>query len=155
VVDSPQALLNCRLVTPFEGQAQLKLNGSYRLPAGFVVSGVLQNVSGPPIEALYAATTAEIAPVLGRNLAGGTRTATVPLIKPQTQFEGRINRLDFRLTKLINVGSRVRVQANVDAYNALNNSSIRTINTTYGPRWLFANSILDGRLIQFSSQVSF
>ena len=32
VVDSPQELVNCHLVTPFKGQTQLKLNGSLPLP---------------------------------------------------------------------------------------------------------------------------
>ena len=69
VVDSPQQLLNCHVVTPFKAQTQVKLNGSYPLPGDFVVSGTFQNLSGPPIEANYPATNAEIAPSLGRNLA--------------------------------------------------------------------------------------
>jgi Carboxypeptidase regulatory-like domain len=145
----------CKVVTPFKAQTQIKLNGSYPLPAGFVVSGALQNISGPDIAANYAATTAEIAPSLGRNLAGGARTATVPLVAPMTSFEGRITRLDVRLTKVVNLGSRVRLQGNLDAYNALNNSSIRAVNSTYGPRWLLPTQILDARIIEIGGQVSF
>ncbi len=52
----------CRIVTPFKGQTQVKLNGSLPLPAGFVVSGVFQDLSGPAIEAVWAAPTAAIAP---------------------------------------------------------------------------------------------
>ena len=95
VVDSPQALLNCHVVTPFRGQTQVKVHGSYPLPAGFVVSGVFQNVSGVSYDANYAVPNAAIAPSLGRNLAAcGTRavctaTVSVPLIAPKTQFEPR------------------------------------------------------------------
>ena len=144
----------CRVVSPFKGNTQLKLNGSVPLPAGFVVSGVYQNMSGAAVEANYAATTAEIAPSLGRNLAGGVRTVNVPLIRPQTMFEGRITRLDLRLSKIVNVGG-TRVQANVDAYNALNASSVLSTLNTYGSRWLLSNQILDPRIVQVSFQVTF
>ena len=43
VVDSPQELLNCRVVTPFKAQTQLKLFGSYPLPGGIALSGSYQN----------------------------------------------------------------------------------------------------------------
>ena len=66
----PQRLLTyCHVETPFSAQTQIKLFGSYPLPYDFMVSGVLQNLSGPQILANYAATNAEIAPSLGRNLA--------------------------------------------------------------------------------------
>ena len=145
----------CRVVTPFKALTQLKMNGSVPLPWGFVVSGVYQNNSGPAIEALYAAPTAEILPSLGRNLAGGARTANVPLVLPQTLFEGRTTRLDLRLTKVFQVGSRVRLQANLDAYNALNSNGVQTINTTFGSSWLKPNSILDPRIFQVGGQLTF
>src|SRR6185436_2278837 len=69
VVDSPTSTANtidgehtCRVVTPFKGQTQVKLNGSFPLRAGFVVSGVFQDMSGPAISATYAAPNALIAP---------------------------------------------------------------------------------------------
>ena len=80
----------CRVVTPFEGQTQFKGFVTYPLPHDFVVSAVFQNISGPTITANYAASNAEIAPSLGRNLAACgaqvvcTSRATVPLIVPQT-----------------------------------------------------------------------
>ena len=54
--------------------------------------------------------------------AGGARTANVPLIAPQTQFEERRNQLDLQLTKIVRAGARGRVEANFDAYNVLNSS---------------------------------
>ena len=155
VVDSPQQLLNCRIVTPFRGQTQIKGFGSYPLPRRFAVSAVYQNMSGPQITADYAASVAEIAPSLGRPLAGGARSAVVPLIKPQTQFEHRVSRLDLRVTKEVPLTSGLRLRANVDLYNIMNSSSILSLTTTYGPRWLRPIQIVDGRIAQFSAQLTF
>src|SRR5262249_47918712 len=92
----------CRIVTPFKGQSQFKGYLTYPLPRDFSVSAVFQNISGPTIVANYAASNAEIAPSLGRNLAACgsqvvcTATALVPLIVPQTLFDDRLSRLDLR-----------------------------------------------------------
>ena len=168
VVDSPQQLLQCRVVTPFSAQTQVKLFGGYTLPGDVVVSGMFQNISGPAVLASYAAANAVIAPSLGRNLAAcGTRvpctsTATVPLVEPQTMFEGDRTQLDLRFSKIFPVGSRMRLRANVDVYNVLNASSILLVNTTYGSAWLrpiggpnTGGAILGGRLVEFGGQLTF
>ena len=145
----------CRVVTPFKAQTQVKLNGSLPLVAGFIVSGVYQDISGPPLEAVWAAPNSAIAPSLARNLAGGAATANVPLIAPQTLFEGRIRRLDLRVTKIFKVTPRTRLQANLDAYNALNSSAVQSLQTTFGPNWRSPTTILDPRILQFSAQLTF
>jgi hypothetical protein len=154
VVDSPQELLNCRVVTPFKGQTQIKVNGSYPFPGEVVVSGAVQNISGPAYNADYPATSAEIAASLGRPLAGGTRTATVPLVAPQTYFEPRITRVDLRVSKIFQI-RRVRLQLNLDAYNALNTGDIISINSTFDSRWRQPDSVIDPRHIQLGGQISF
>jgi hypothetical protein len=156
VVDSPQALLNCHITIPFKAQTQLKANGVVPFKGGFVASFALQNFSGPPITALYSPTNAEISPSLGRNLSGGLATPTtqIPLVPPQTLFEDRLTRLDLRFSKIFKV-NRLRVQLNVDAYNALNSSGIRSVINAYGPRWQSVAQILDPRLIQVGGQISF
>jgi len=145
----------CRVVTPFKAQTQVKLNGSYPIKAGFIVSGVYQDLSGPAIEASWSAPNSAIAPSLGRNLSGGAATARIPLIAPQTQFEGRIRRLDLRVSKVFQLPRHMRFQANLDAYNALNGSAIQVLNTTFGPTWLQPFTILDPRLLQISGQFNF
>ena len=142
-------------MTPFKAQTQVKLNGSLPVGYGFVVSGVYQDISGPADEAVWAAPNAAIAPSLGRNLAGGAATASVPLVAPQTMCEGRIRRLDMRLTKIFNLPHKIRLQANVDAYNALNSSAIQTIQTAFGASWLQPTTIIDPRILQFSGQLNF
>ena len=87
-------------------------------------------------------------------IGGIARTATVPLVPPQTLFEDRISRLDLRLSKIITV-QRLRVQLNVDAYNVLNANSVRGVIGIDGPRWQQPQQILDPRLFQFGGQISF
>jgi hypothetical protein len=79
----------------------------------------------------------------------------VPLVAPQTMFEDRITRLDIRFGKAIQLMGRARLQVNLDAYNVLNSSSIRSLTSTYGANWQRPTQILDPRLIQFSGQLSF
>jgi hypothetical protein len=155
VIDSPQQLLNCRVVTPPKGQTQFKMFGVYPLPAQFTLSFAYQNLAGTDVLANYAATTAQILPSLGRNLAGGARTATVPLLVPMTRFDDRVPRLDLRATKKVQVTDRAGLQLNLDVYNALNAGAVRTVNTTYGSAWLNALQILDARIFQVSASLTF
>ena len=154
VVDSPQELLNCRVVTPFKAQTQFKLHGIFPLPGDVMASFLFQNLSGPSFDANYSATNADIAPSLGRNLAGGVQAVTIPLVAPQTLFEDRVSRLDLRLSKVFRVG-RLRVRGNVDAYNVLNANSVRSVLSTYGARWRTPAQILDPRLVEVGGTISF
>lgn len=167
VADSPQQLLFCRVVTPFGSQTQLKAYWSLPLPGAFVVSGVAQNMAGIQRLAIYQAPNSIIASSLGRNLAAcGTRatctaTATVPLIAPMSEFEPRRTQLDLRVTKAFALSGRVRLRANLDLYNALNDGSVVNPNTNFGASWLqptggfFTGGLADGRLLQFSGQLTF
>jgi hypothetical protein len=156
-VDSPQELKDCKVVTPFRAQTQVKLHGTYRLPGEVFLSGVFQNMSGPEIDASYSATTAEILPSLGRNLAGNARTAPVAanLVPLGTMFDGRITRLDMRVSKRLAISRRLRADGYVDAYNILNGSAVLTGTNVYGPRWLVPTTIVEGRLIQFGANITF
>ena len=145
----------CRVVTPFGGQTQVKSFGSYPLPGDFVVSAVFQNISGPLVTAEYAAPTAEIAPSLGRNLAGGARTATVPLIVPGTMFADRMTRLDLRFGKRLRLTQRVILQGNLNVFNVFNGAAIHALNTTYGGSWLVPSRTQDGRMVQFSATLNY
>ncbi len=170
LVDSPQELLNCRVRRPFSAQTQLKIHAAYTLPYDIIVSGIFRNEAALrtaaggevlSIEANYAAPNSIIASSLGRNLAACgmrvpcTAQATVPLFPPYQRFEGRLNQLDLRLSKRFPVSGHARVQANLDLYNTLNRSPVVGVNTQYGPSWLVPTQILDGRLIQFSGNLSF
>ena len=155
VVDDPQQLLNCRVVKPFSNNFQFKLNGSFPLPGDVTVSGVFQNLPGPIINANYRASTAQVAESLGRPLSGRAKNATVPLYEPWTLSEERTTRVDLRLTKLLNLGSRYTLRGNFDLYNALNANSVLIARGNYGSTWQKPTSVLDARIIQFSAQLSY
>ncbi|MGE3179423.1 MAG: carboxypeptidase regulatory-like domain-containing protein [Vicinamibacterales bacterium] len=157
----------CRSVSPFKGNTQVKVFGSYSLPLGMIVSGTLQNLSGIAIEAHAPIANDVIATSLGRNLAAcGTRTvctatATVPLIAPFSMFEPRRTQLDLRLSKTFGLGDRLRLRANLDVYNVLNGNGVIRINNTYGSRWLtplstaIGSGFLEARLVQLGGQLTF
>jgi hypothetical protein len=155
VIDSPQALLNCRVAPPF--QTQVKLLGVYPLPFwGIQTSATFQSVPGPMITANYVAPNSIIAPSLGRNLSSGANgTAAVPLIQPGTLYGARMNQMDFRLSKLFRFGSGRRIQANMDLYNLFNGSAVIAQNNNFGATWLLPSQILQGRLLRFSGQFDF
>ena len=125
------------------------------------MSLIFQNISGPPVTASYAVSNSVIAPSLGRSLAAcGTRnpctnTATVPLIAPQTVWEGRYTRLDLRVNKRVQLTPRVRLTGNLNLYNVLNNSAIQVENLNFGPLWLQPSLMEDGRMVQFSANLTF
>ena len=58
------------------------------------------------------------------------------------------------MSKVINYG-RLRFQINFDANNIANTSDVRSINSAYGSRWGYANSIIDARLLQIGGQIGF
>ena len=163
VVDSPQDLYHCRVVTPIAGNQQIKLSGSYPLPWGVGVSFVLQNLPGQPIQANTTFTNDQVAPALGRNLSAcpaptGACNATVslPLLEPNGDFEERLTQLDFRLLKDF-TGGFGRMRVTFDLYNMLNSSAILSRNNTYGiggVGWGQPTNILNGRLIKIGGQYS-
>ena len=191
VVDSPQDMLNCRIVTPFSAQTQIKLYGSFHLPGDIYVSGVFQNSSGPEIQANFAAPNSLIRDSLGRDLAACrgvancrstarhtsacsietslnrqspvcTAVPTVPLVAPQTLFDGRRTQLDLRFSKHLSLTGELRIELNFDVYNVLNDNAIMAINETYGSQWqrpvssaYTGGAILAGRLFQFGARVRF
>jgi hypothetical protein len=152
VVDDPTVLRFCHVTTPF--LTQVKVLGWVGLPWDLQASATVQSLPGPPIAANYTATNAQITPSLGRTLAAGGGTVTMPLIAPNTIFGQRLNQVDVRLTKNFQVGRR-RVKGMVDLYNALNASPVLIQNDTVGPAWQQPQYILPGRMLKFGGQIDF
>jgi hypothetical protein len=131
--------------------------GSYIIPKINVqLSGVFQSKPGALLAANYAVPNAQVVPSLGRSLAGNAPNVTVNLIAPGSQYGDRINQLDFRIAKILKFG-RTRTMAGIDLYNALNSSAILTYNNGFVPNgtWLQPVTILTGRLIKFSAELTF
>jgi hypothetical protein len=78
----------------------------------------------------------------------------VPLNAPGTKFLDRQNQLDVRLTRAFKLHG-VNLQAQVDAYNALNTGVVLTAVQTYGTALDRPASILQGRLLRFGMQAKF
>ena len=71
----------CHVETPFLTQG--KLLATYDVPKVDVdVAATFQSLPGPLIAANYIATSAVIAPSLGRPLSGGVANATLNLVTP-------------------------------------------------------------------------
>ncbi len=135
-------------------QPQIKFLGVYPLPWWDIqVGAAYQNLPGPQILASYTASSASIAPSLGRPLSSGG-TATLSIIPPGTMYGARAQQLDLSLRKPVKL-QRSRLVATLDVYNALNRSDVITYNNTYGPAWLRPTAILTGRWLKFGAQFDF
>ena len=133
---------------------QLKLLGAYTVPRIEVqVSASVQNTPGPEIRANYVASAAEVQTSLGRPLSGSARNVTISLVEPRSMYGTRINQLDLRVSKILRF-NRTRAVAGVDIYNALNSSSVLTVNSAFAS-WQRPQSILPARFAKLILQLDF
>src|SRR5258706_3109308 len=160
-VDNPSTLY-CHRPEPM--LTMVKGYGSYTIPKVDVqFSATYQTKPGPLVLAIYTATNAEIAPSLGRSLAGAAPSVDVQLVAPgqytttncgERPIHGeRLHQVDLRVSKLLHFAG-TRLRANVDLYNALNSSAVLTQNDTFGD-WQKPTEILIARFVKFSVQFDF
>ena len=151
-LDSPTRRF-CRVVAPFA--TQFKGLMAYTIPKVDVqVSSTIQSLPGPSLAANQVVPNSQVAPSLGRPLAGGAASVTVNLIAPQTVFGDRINQVDFRVAKILRFGGK-RAQIGVDIYNVMNSSVAQGYLQTFGPNWLRPTSVMDARFARVSGQIDF
>ena len=153
-------MVEVRVLCILSSTIQFKLHGVYPLPWDIQVSGAFQVIEGAAIDATRSYSNAEIAPSLGRDLAACrgaavcTSRASVPLYAAgDTLFEQRLAMLDWRLSKIVQVG-QVRVQGLIDIFNLLNTNAALSVSLSYGSRWPFPRSTLPGRTIRFGAKVN-
>jgi len=174
-VEDPNQLRFCdqsQLSIPY--YTQLKLNGSYMLPWQLQVSGTFQSYPGDARNSTVDGTTAlnngtilaedpslrivwSVDRTLFKTLTGQTltqSTISVPLNAPGTKFLDRQNQLDIRFKRLFHL-RKTQLEAQIDAYNALNTGVVLTTVQTYGAALDRPASILQGRLIRFGMQAKF
>ncbi|PYR64182.1 MAG: hypothetical protein DMF88_23665, partial [Acidobacteria bacterium] len=90
----------CHIDTKF--LTQVKFLGSYTVPRIDVqVSGSMQSVPGPEVQANFVASTALAAQSLGRPLSGGAPNVTVNIVQPGSMYGER-----FRATRTATGSSR-------------------------------------------------
>ncbi len=162
-VDNPSTLY-CHREESLRTMTMVKGYGSYTVPRVDVqISGTYQTKQGPLVLAIYTATNAEVAPSLGRNLAGSAPSVDVHLVSPgqyTTTNSGsghlhgdRLHQVDLRISKLLHFAG-TRARANVDIYNALNSSAVLLQNDAFGD-WQRPTEILVARFFKFSVQFDF
>jgi hypothetical protein len=142
----------CHVDTKF--LTQVKFLGSYTIPRVEVqVSGSMQSVPGPEVQAQFVASSALAAQSLGRPLAGGAANVTVNVVRPGSMYGERLNQVDMRFAKIVHFGPR-RVSLNVDLYNALNGNAVLQQSNAFG-NWQQPQGILVGRSVKISVQYNF
>ena len=152
-VDSPQVKELCNDEPPF--QTQIKASAVVPLPWWKIETSVAyQSIPGIDIRAQWAAPNAAIAPSLGRDLAGGARTAAVQIIKPFTLFEDRLHQVDVRVGRAFHV-SHTSIRPQLSVFNLFNAGTVLGINTTYGANWLRPTNILAPRIATVGAQINF
>jgi hypothetical protein len=113
-------------------RTQFKGFGSYTIPrVDVMLSATIQSLAGPEILANYVATSAQIAPSLGRPLAGGASNVTVNIVEPGTIYGSRVNQLDLRVGKVLRFGA-TRANVSLDMFNVLNANTPLGFNNSFG-----------------------
>jgi hypothetical protein len=151
VLTGPRTDAYCHVQPPLSAGSDLKFAGSYNFPWKITLAATYQNVAGIPIAANYAVPTSVVAAALGRDPNSPVSLALIP---SGAAYTSRINQLDFRTTRLFQVG-KTRLRAHVDLYNLFNSSGIQGLNNTYGMQWLRPTSIVQGRLLKLAAQIDF
>jgi hypothetical protein len=138
----------CHQESPF--LTQYKAVAAYTFPYAIRVSGTFQSVPGPVVAANNIYTG--VLPSLGRPFFLGQ--SQVNVVEPGTSYGDRLNQIDLRFSKLVNLGGG-RVDLNVDLYNAFNSDAILTQQNTYGATWTNPLSIIQPRFVKFSVRWDF
>ena len=79
---------------------------------------------------------------------------TVNMIYPGTFYGDRLNQIDLRLTKIVNVG-RGRIDLNVDFYNAFNSDAVILENAAFGPAYRRPLTVIQPRFVKFAARWDF
>jgi hypothetical protein len=81
----------------------------YTLPRiDIQISGAIESIPGPMLLANYVASTAVVAPSLGRALVGGAQNITANIVPLGTLFGERLNQLDLRFGRCCDARGRWR-----------------------------------------------
>jgi hypothetical protein len=134
---------------------QYKALAAYTLPwYGIRVSGTLQSLPGPALLAqnIYNNTNRTTSTTLPRPFT--LNQASANLIAPGDQYGDRLNQIDLRLTKIVNVG-KGRVDLNVDFFNAFNSDAVVAELAAYGPAWRRPLTVIQPRFVKFGARWDF
>jgi hypothetical protein len=146
----------CHQESPFLTGA--KALGSYQLPWGGVrLSATYQSLPGPQIGANDIYTNADIAAGRVQGLGRSTFLAnqtTINVMQPGTLYGDRLNQIDFRATKIFNLG-KGRLEANFDVYNLGNSDAVLTQINTFGATYTRPTAVIQPRFVKFTVRYDF
>lgn len=133
-----------------------KLSASYPLPLGVIVGASAVSNAGHVLGNLVPDGSLNVNWTVPASLfpGGRTRSVTVKLIPPGSEYLERWNQLDLQLKRAFSTG-RVRFEPGLDIYNVFNSNVVLVQNQSYGPTLGEPQRILQGRLLRFTAQVSF
>jgi hypothetical protein len=143
----------CHFESPY--LPQYKALASYTLPwYGVRVSGTFQSLPGPQLGAtrVYNNTNRVTDTTLGRPYTLAQQN--VQLVEPGTFYGDRLNQIDLRFTKIVNVG-RGRIDLNVDLYNAFNSDAVIAEIGAFGPAWRRPLTVIQPRFVKFAARWDF
>jgi hypothetical protein len=143
---------------------EFKLAGSYTLPwFGIQTNVALQSYTGQPLFTRWniAPTTRYAAGCLGPCRPGELvipnqtlATYVVDLVAPGQEFYARQNQLDMGFRKLFRIG-KYQLSGQVDLFNIVNSSYVKSQNITYGPSLGQPLDILQPRTLRLAAQLRF
>ena len=127
---------------------QFKLSGTYPLPFGIRLSGSFLSQPGTERTITYEVTRT-LVPTLTQ------ARVLIPLNDPGTEFNDRVNQLDFSASKTFTVSGGATIRPEVSLFNALNGSPVLTQNNSYGPALGTVTSVLAPRLVRLGVTMRF
>jgi len=143
----------CHQETPV--QPLYKALASYLTPWwGIRVAGTLQSLPGPQVAGtnIYNNANRTTTTTLARPFTNGQ--ANVNVVQPGTQWGDRLNQVDLRVTKVVNIG-KGKLDLNADFYNAFNSDAVLTELGTFGPVWRLPTSVIQPRVVKFTARYDF
>ena len=159
VLNNPMNQLFCQSNQPFQGQ--YRVSGGYTFPWKLQLSGVYQSIPPAYFQPTLNITPCGAAPTpgciettLGRPLTEGSLSG-VPVVAPWKYFTDRVNQVDLRFTKAIQIREHARLELMVDLYNALNTSPVLSRNNVIGTGFYAPTSILQSGFVKVGGRFTF
>jgi Carboxypeptidase regulatory-like domain len=138
---------------------QVQVSGIFRSQAN-AQPAVTQDAvasNGVSLNGNYDVTSAQVQQSIGRPLPGGAATQTVNLVLPGQLYGPRINSIDMRVSKILNLW-HTRTNIGIDFYNLNNANTGTSFNQSYGvdgAQYLRPLTVLNPRFMRFNVTVDF
>ena len=143
----------CNYSMPWEGQTQIKFQGSYPLPSRVCWRrATYLGAPGLPQAATLSYSNAEIQPSLGRPLSGGADGEDHHHSRAQHTVRGSVQPDRLSLQPPLQ-DSGMRINPRLDIYNLTNSAAVVGSIAGYGAAWLRPTEILTARLVKFGAQI--